>query len=193
MITSKDYSRSYLSVMASEAPKAQHDPQLPWSRISPMDGQFGQASRESKFSGRSSFLKDLVFSWFNKIEKWLKSSACHFKNRFQITNIFQPCLWFDGKGILTHYSSTKTHQMFGLILRTKIFTSSPVEVIGIVYLWNNFAKIRMNQVFDTGLDFEWFYYHMVNWVRGKDGRWLYTAPCGMRAKWPSKRRTPVQL
>ena len=23
------------------------------------------------------------------------------------------------------------------------------------------------------------------------GRWLYTAPCGMRAKWPSERRAPV--
>ena len=28
-------------------------------------------------------------------------------------------------------------------------------------------------------------------MRGKDGRWLFTAPCGIRAKWPSKRRTPV--
>ena len=55
--------------MASEAPKAQHDPQLPWSRISPIDGQFGQASRESKFSGRSSFLKDLVFSWLIKFNE----------------------------------------------------------------------------------------------------------------------------
>ena len=25
----------------------------------------------------------------------------------------------------------------------------------------------------------------------KDGRWLYTAPCGMWAKWPSERRTPA--
>ena len=70
----KRYIRSYLSVMASEAPKAQHDPQLPWSRISPIEGQFGQASRESKFSGRFSFLKDLVFSWLIKFNE---SSACH--------------------------------------------------------------------------------------------------------------------
>ena len=28
-------------------------------------------------------------------------------------------------------------------------------------------------------------------MRGEDGRWLYTARCGMRAKWPSERRTPV--
>ena len=28
-------------------------------------------------------------------------------------------------------------------------------------------------------------------MRGKDGRWLYTPPCGFRAKWPSERRTPV--
>ena len=30
-------------------------------------------------------------------------------------------------------------------------------------------------------------------VRGKDGRWLCTAPCGKRAKWPSERRTPFSL
>ena len=42
-----------LSVIASEAPKAQHEPHEPWSRISPIEGQLGQASRESKFSGNS--------------------------------------------------------------------------------------------------------------------------------------------
>ena len=30
-------------------------------------------------------------------------------------------------------------------------------------------------------------------MRGKDGRWLYTAPCGIRAKWPSEWRTPVYI
>ena len=30
-------------------------------------------------------------------------------------------------------------------------------------------------------------------MRGKDGRWLHTVPCGMRAKWPSERRIPVYL
>ena len=28
-------------------------------------------------------------------------------------------------------------------------------------------------------------------MRGKNGRWLYTAQCEKRAKWPSERRTPV--
>ena len=28
-------------------------------------------------------------------------------------------------------------------------------------------------------------------MRGEDDRWLYTAPCGTRAKWPSERRTPI--
>ena len=30
-------------------------------------------------------------------------------------------------------------------------------------------------------------------MRGKDGSWLYAAPCGNRAKWPWKRRTPVYM
>ena len=35
----------------SAAPKAQHDPQAPWSRIWPMTVQLGQFERESKLSG----------------------------------------------------------------------------------------------------------------------------------------------
>ena len=41
------------SVMASAAPKAQHEPQEPWSRTSPMDGHWGHFWRESNSSGSS--------------------------------------------------------------------------------------------------------------------------------------------
>lgn len=41
--------------MASTAPNAQHDPQLPWSRISRMVGQFGQFKRASNSVGKSFF------------------------------------------------------------------------------------------------------------------------------------------
>lgn len=42
--------------MASTAPKAQQEPHEPWSRISPMVGQFGHCLRESNSSGSSSTL-----------------------------------------------------------------------------------------------------------------------------------------
>lgn len=42
------------SDIASTAPNAQHDPQLPWSRISRMVGQFGHSKRESNSAGKSS-------------------------------------------------------------------------------------------------------------------------------------------
>lgn len=44
------------SDMASTAPNAQHEPQLPWSRISRMVGQFGHCKRESNSVGKSSLM-----------------------------------------------------------------------------------------------------------------------------------------
>lgn len=104
------------SDMASTAPNAQHEPQLPWSRISRMVGQFGHLTRESNSSGKSSLgLPNSLAGCWNRfesgctpikprkndsgIDEWKFGPACN-KKQIQLKKI--PSCAFHTKSKIGH-------------------------------------------------------------------------------------------